>query len=131
MNRAIILAAALVLGAGCYKTTYRMNPSGADGMPSQEYNHRFHFSVIGLVEISSPVDMARACQGGPVASIDERVSVLGGIVNLVLGTYIPILSVRNATVNCGGGQMGPAPMGPAPMPMGPAPMPMGEPPPAQ
>lgn len=39
---------------------------------------------------------------GEATQIQERVSVLGGLVNMVLGNFVPVLSVFNPSVNCGG-----------------------------
>lgn len=98
MKRALVLTA--LLAAGCYKTTYLMQPGGG-GMPSPAYTDHLHWSIINLIELSQPVNLQEACPGAAATSIDERVGVLGGILNAVLGTYVPILSVHNATVFCG------------------------------
>ncbi len=113
MNK-IILASLLATSLfACQKTHYQLKAPGGASTPSAQYNDHFHLSVIGIVELSSPVDLNAACQGN-ADNVFEQVSVLGGIVNAILGTYIPILHVHNATVNCGAGG---APM-PAPAPAG-------------
>lgn len=107
MNR-IALASAIALAslAGCYKTTYELKPPT---MSTPKGEH-FHLGVIGIIELSSPINPAAEC-GGPDASVavNEQVSILGGLVNMVLGTFVPILHVHNATVGCGGGGAPPAP----------------------
>ena len=109
----IVLAASLV---ACQKTTYQLKAPSGGATPSAQYNDHFHLSIIGIIELSSPVDINAAC-GGNADNIFEQVSVLGGVVNLILGAFIPILSVHNATVNCGGGGGGPpAPAGAEPAP---------------
>jgi hypothetical protein len=88
--------------------------------PSAAYDNHFHFNIINLIEISSPVDLNQACGGNVPAAVEEEVGILGAIANIALSYVIPILSVHNATVMCAVGA--PGPMGP---PMGP---PMGQPP---
>jgi hypothetical protein len=95
--------------AGCYRTQFALTPP-TPSVPSAEYDGHFHFSVLGFIEISAPVDLAAACGGGPVAAIHEDIGILGGIANAVFSTVFPILHVHNATVYCavGGAQMGPS-----------------------
>lgn len=129
--KAAILAVALLASGGCFRTKFELQPP-IPSTPSAVYDNHFHFNLINLIELSSPVNLQQACNGAPPASIEEEVGILGAIVNMVLGTYIPILSVHNATVNCPAGApmpMGGMPMGPAPM--GPAPMGPQQPPPPQ
>ncbi|HSD87169.1 MAG TPA: hypothetical protein VLB44_06625 [Kofleriaceae bacterium] len=114
--KAAILAVALLASGGCFRTKFQLQPP-VPATPSATYDNHFHFNLINLIELSSPVNLQQACGGAPPAGIEEEVGVLGAIVNMVLGTYIPILSVHNATVYCtaGGAPMGGMPMGPAPM----------------
>src|SRR5688500_14449824 len=112
MKALAALATVAALG-GCYRTHFELTPP-TPSLASAEYNGHFHFSVINVIEVSAPVDLARACGGGPVASIYEDTGVLGGIANALFSYVIPILHVKNATVYCAMG--GGAPMGP---PMGP------------
>jgi len=119
---ALALGAATLLGS-CYRTHFELMPP-TPSVKSQIYDNHFHFSVINIIEISAPVDLARACGGAPVASIYEDTGILGGIVNAIFSYAIPIFHVKNATVLCayGQGPMGPPPMGQPPMgqpPMGP------------
>lgn len=102
----VVLAASLV---ACQKTNMQLKaPSGA-ATPSTLYDGHFHLSVIGLIEVSSPVDLNAAC-GGNADNIFENVSVLGGIVNILTGGFL--IGVHNATVNCSAG--GGAPAAPPP-----------------
>ena len=103
----IILASAIAAAlGGCYKANIHMG--AAPGVPSTTVNDAYHLSLIGIFELSSPVDLKAACGGSDAAGIHEEVSVVGGIVNLILSTYIPILHVTNPTVMCGGGGAAPA-----------------------
>jgi hypothetical protein len=112
MNKLILAAALATSLVACQKTTYQLRaPSGASS-PSAQYNDHFHLSIIGIIELSSPIDLNAAC-GGNADNVFEQVSVLGGIVNILLGNFIPILHVHNATVNCGAGGA-PAPTAPPP-----------------
>jgi hypothetical protein len=121
MNKLILAATLGAATAGCQKTNIQLHAPGAPATPSTAYNDAFHFSIIGFIELSAPVDVGAACGPGGADSIHEEVSVLGGLVNIILGTYIPVLNVHNATVNCGGGGM-PGP-GPGPGPDAPPPPP--------
>jgi len=93
-----LVVGVLVL-ASCYRTDIQLRAPGGPHVASM-VNDQMHLSVIGIVEVSSAIDMADACNGN-VDSIHEEVSVVGGIVNLVLGTFVPVLNVHNPTVNCG------------------------------
>jgi len=96
--RAAILLAML---AGCYKATFQLAPTAGPTFHSPLHDNDFHISVAGVIELSSPIDLAGACGGGtgPV-SIDERVGVLGALADLALGLYLPV-DVFNPTVDCG------------------------------
>ena len=111
MKALAALATMLALG-GCYRTHFELTPP-TPSVASAEYNGHFHFSVINIIEVSAPVDLARACGGGPVATIYEDTGILGGIANAIFCYVIPILHVKNATVYCaiggGGPMMGPPP----------------------
>lgn len=105
------LATLLVLAAlaGCYRTRFELTPPMPE-IPSAAYDNHFHFSLINIIEISSPVDLQRACSGGPVVAIYEDTGIVGGIVNALFSYVLPILHVKNATVLCGynpGALMGP------------------------
>ncbi len=110
---------ATALASGCYRTRFELQPPVGYASPSPLYTNHFHLSLINIIELSAPVDLAAACGGVPPAAIDEDIGVLGGIVNIFTSYAFPILHVHNATVLCPAGAA-PAPMGPAPM--GPAPM---------
>lgn len=100
----------LLLLAGCYQTDILLRPPAGPVSPSPQVDDAFHMNLIDLIEISPPIDVQWACSGGPVA-IHEELSFVGGIVDAVLGTVIPILSVWNPTVLCGGGGGPMPPMG--------------------
>src|SRR5215831_16760730 len=91
------LACAIALIAGCYKANIHV----ADVATTQRsaVDDQMHMSVLGIVEVSDAVDLKQTCPGGP-AVIHERESALGGLVSLVLGTYVPVLGVINPTVDC-------------------------------
>lgn len=119
MKSALVLAAALAASGGCYKTTYMMQPSNI-GTPSPTAGEHWHWSLLNIIELSSPVNLQEACPNAAPASIEESVTFLGGLINAVLGTYVPILSVHNASVYCGPpGMMPPPGAMPAPAAMPP------------
>lgn len=97
MKKTIIVLALL---AGCYRTRFELQPPVGYATPSPLYNDHFHLSLVNIIELSPPVDLAAACGGAPPAAIDEDVGVLGGIVNIFLSYYLPILHIHNATVLC-------------------------------
>ena len=137
MKVALALATTLALTAGCWRTTYLLAPPGQMTQTSAAYDQHMHWSLINVIELSSPVNLQLACNNAPPVAIEENVGVLGALINIVLDSYLPILHVHNATVLCPAGppmQMGQPPMG-APMgqpPMGPPPgQPPMAPPPAQ
>lgn len=125
---AAALGATLATGA-CYRTTYLLQPPGQMSAPSPAYDEQMHLSLLGIFELSSPINLQLACNNAPPVAIHEDVGVLGAIVNIVLSSYLPILHVHNATVLCPvgppvGQPMG-QPMGQQPMapPASPSPMP--------
>lgn len=106
---AATLATTLVVGAGCQKTNIQLRPPGGSTVPSPAYDGHYHLSLIGIIELSSAVNLASACGPEGPDSIYERIGVLGGLVNAIFSTYLPIFNVRNATVNCGAGGAAPVP----------------------
>ena len=107
MKRIILACAIAAAASGCYKAKIHMNPT-TPVTRSASVDNAFHFSVIGIVELSSPVDLKAACGGGDSAAISERVSVAGGLVNMVFGMFIPIFEVMNPSVECGAAATAPA-----------------------
>jgi hypothetical protein len=107
MKKILLACAVATAISGCYKSTIHL--ADDPGTPGS-VNDAMHFSLIGIFELSSPVDLKAACPGGP-AVIHEKVSVLGGVVNLVLNSFFPVLSVMNPSVDCSSGA---APAAPAP-----------------
>lgn len=107
MKRALAIVVCALALAGCYKTTYQLKPPGGAARPARQY---FHLSLINIIEISPPIDLAAEC-GSPEAAVEiyEGVGVLGAIVNLFLSNFIPILHVHNAAVGCAGGGLPPPP----------------------
>ena len=122
---ALLSVAAL---ASCYRTRFELAPPQPE-LVSNVYNEHFHFSVIGILEISRPVDLQAACNGASPTAVEEQISVLGGIVNAVAFALLGILHVHNATLYCPMGQgmpMQPYPSQPSPQggqPMQPQPYP--------
>jgi hypothetical protein len=96
--RAMILLAVL---AGCYKATFQLAPTTGPTFHSPVHDNDFHVSVVGVIELSSPIDLATSCGGGTApVSIDERIGALGALANFALGLYVPA-DVFNPTVDCG------------------------------
>jgi len=131
----LALAATLALAGGCWRTTYLLQPPGQMTQTSAAYDQHMHWSLLNVIELSSPVNLQLACNNAPPVAIEEDVGILGALVNIVLDTYVPLLHVHNATVLCPVGppmqqpMMGQPPMQPMGQPpMGPPPM---APPPAQ
>jgi len=109
MNR---LALCALLLASCYRTRFELQPPVGYATPSPLYTDHFHVSLINIIEVSAPVDLAAACGGVPPAAIDEDVGILGALVNIVTSYVLPVLHVHNATVLCPVGNV-PPPMGPS------------------
>ena len=137
MKLALGFAATLALTTGCWRTTYQLQPPGQMTQNSAVYDQHMHWSLINVIELSSPVNLQLACNNAPPVAIEENVGVLGALINIVLDSYLPLLHVHNATVlgPVGppmqmGPQMGQPPMGQAPMGPPPGQPPMA-PPPAQ
>jgi len=119
MKRFMLACAVAASLGGCFKSTIHL--ADEPGQPGT-VNDAMHFSLIGIFELSSPVDLKAACGGAP-ATIHEKVSVVGGVVNIVLGTFFPLLSVMNPSVDCGGGAGAPPAAAPAEGGAEPAPAP--------
>jgi hypothetical protein len=94
------LALSALLVASCYRTRFELQPPVGYATPSPLYTDHFHVALIGIIELSAPVDLGSACGGVPPAAIVEDVGVLGALVNIVTSYVIPVLHVHNATVLC-------------------------------
>lgn len=125
-----LAAVTALASAGCYRTRFDLAPPQPE-VPSSTYNDHFHFSLIGVIELSRPVDLQGACMGQPPTAVEEQIGVLGGLVNAVLFAVFGFLHVHNATLYCPMGGVAPnyGPMQPQPypppggQPMPPQPMP--------
>ena len=106
----------ILLLAGCFQTDILLRPPAGPVSPSLT-GGSWHINIIDLFEVTAPTDIAAACGGGAVAIRDE-LSLPGAIVNIFLGTFVPIVSVWNSDVFCGagGGYGPPSPMGAPPGP---------------
>lgn len=93
----LLLVISLAL-ASCYKTNIRLS-SSAPAATSPAVADSMHFSLLGIIELSSPINLDAAC-GSESVVIEERLSFLGGIVNAVLGSVVPLLQVMNSTIHC-------------------------------
>jgi hypothetical protein len=109
-NRAAIasvVALALASG-GCYKAKVHLQPgAGAPG----PVNGSLHIeAILGLLEISAPINLAAACPGGTAVAIDDQLTLIGGLINAVLGAVgiSGIVDVWTAGVECGAGGAPPA-----------------------
>ena len=109
----------IVLLAGCFQADILLRPPAGPVSPSLTAAGNWHVNVIDLFEVTAPTDVAAACGGGAVAIRDE-LSLPGAIVNIFLGTVIPIVSTWNSTVFCGAGG-GYAPQPPMNLPPPPPP----------
>lgn len=109
MKALAALAVTAVLATGCYKARIQLQPAMATGYGPEH----LHVGVIGIIEVSSPIDMAAAC-GGPqnVVEVYDHVGLLAGIVNLIANTIFPVFYIWNGRVGCA--VMGPPPMAPQP-----------------
>jgi hypothetical protein len=114
--RAVILAVALTLLAGCYKTVYHFDAPAA--RPSAAYDGRWRTSLFaGIVEVASPVALDGACPGAQVALIEEEGTVLNvlaaGLINLIVAE-LPLVHFRSVTVHCSPPVGVPTPLAPRP-----------------
>lgn len=98
MKKLILIAAfALFFAGGCFKTTV-LNSQG--GAPSPLADGKWYHGVIGLVDLSGPMDLNQVCSGGQWTRIELRMSFLNAIVSSILyNIYTP----QTVTVYCGGG----------------------------
>lgn len=98
----LTLAALGSLATGCYRTRFDLAPPQPE-QPSAMFSDHFHFSVIGIIEVSRPLDLQASCNGAAPTAAEEQINILGAIVNAVV-RYFGI-SVHNATIYCpyGGG----------------------------
>lgn len=119
----IALVAALgASAAGCYKANFHLSPGAS--VRSTSVDDATHFSVINIIEVSSPVDLRAACGGAAPVRASERVGPVGALVNLVLAWAFPIFAVMNPSVDCPVGAAPPPDPGPGPGPVEPPPGPL-------
>jgi hypothetical protein len=86
MSRLLLVLAASLALTGCFHIRYaNEGPPAAD--PAQKGWH--HGVVFGLVEISEPENVSKACPGGFALARSEE-SFVAGLVNAItLGIYNP------------------------------------------
>lgn len=94
---AFALISALALSS-CYKASIQLQ-APTPTVTSAVTNSAMHMSLLGIVELSEAVDLDKSCASGAV-SIEEELSFTGSIINVLLGTYVPVLQVMNPTVKC-------------------------------
>ena len=115
-----LLVAALASG-GCFKAKIHLQQG--PGVPGP-VNGALHIeAILGLIEVSAPINLATACPGGQAVAIDDQLTFIGGLIDDVLqGIGISALvNVWTATVECGaGGAAPPPPAGGPPAEGGPA-----------
>ena len=107
--RALLLAGAVTAGAGCYTTRVHSGMPGS--MPAPMATERWHHTlVVGVAEISDPIDLEALCPQG-WASIHEEYTFLNG---LAAGVTSQIYTPRVYTVTCSGGAPAASPPAVAP-----------------
>ncbi len=84
--------------SSCYRASIQLQEP-RETVTSSDIDDSMHFSLLGVVELSDAVDLETSCASGAVA-IKEKISFTGGIINALLGTYVPVLQVMNPTVEC-------------------------------
>jgi len=99
MKRLVLALAAATAFTGCYKASIHLK-APQPVTESAAVSNQMHLSLLGVVELSPAVNLDEACAGGTVV-IKEQVGFVGGLVNMILGTYIPVLQVMNPTAMCG------------------------------
>ncbi len=99
MKRIALAIIAATAFTGCYKASIHLK-APQPVTESTSVSNNMHMSLLGIIELSPEVNLESACAGGTVV-IEERVSFVGGLVNAILGTYIPIIQVMNPTAMCG------------------------------
>lgn len=98
MKALTLILLSVVAFSGCYKAKIQLT-SPKVSVVSTSVDDKMHFSLIDFIELSNAIDINGACPNEAVA-IQERVSILGGFVNSVIGLYAPIFSLMNASVMC-------------------------------
>ncbi len=98
MKSAFFLMISAFALTSCYKASIQLQEPRPT-VTSNVTDNAMHYSLIGVVELSEPVDLEKSCATSAV-SIEESLSFVGGIVNAALGTYVPVLQVMNPTVTC-------------------------------
>jgi len=88
-----VMLAALAL-AGCYQATFHLEPKATGGY-SQSVNQTMHIQLLGLFEVSQPVNLVSACRDRHPVAIEEQLAPAGALVNLLVA-----ISVMNPTVRC-------------------------------
>ena len=90
------LVAALVLLAGCWRTTIR-NGSTPIGQTPIEYDGKWHSGLVyGLAELSGPYDLSAVCPRG-WSEIHTETSFVNGLVTAVT---FEIYTPQSVTIRC-------------------------------
>lgn len=112
MKRTIIglALASPVLASGCYTMTVRTPIEAAPA--TVEYDERWHHgALLGIVEISGPYDLSKACPQGGWAEITTETSFLNGLLELLTSG---IYASQTVSVRCAAAAASAAPSAPAP-----------------
>ena len=94
----LIIALVLATTAACHRV--RIIRGNGGGVPSPTYfDTWYHNVILGLVDVSGPVDLNQVCGGGAWSEIFIRRSFINSIVWIVG----PIWTPTTVTIYCGGG----------------------------
>jgi hypothetical protein len=98
-KRLVLAAFIAAIGAtSCYSATIRLSPEA--GARSPVLDDKMSIHLLNVIPLNGEHNLAAVCPNSTAVAIHDHVTVLGGLINMLLGTYVPVLSVWNSSADC-------------------------------
>ncbi|KZZ44173.1 hypothetical protein A3759_30190 [Thalassolituus sp. HI0120] len=99
MMKKVILAAALLLMAGCSTIHFDRNPEPqATPFQTEEWHHN---AILALVEVSDPVNLEDKCEGNKEwTSVKTELTFVNGLVSGLVNIFFPLWYPKTVEVSC-------------------------------
>ena len=107
-KRLVLAAFVAAIGAtSCYSATIRLSPEA--GARSTALDGKMSLHLLNIIPLNGEHNLAAACPNSTPVAIHDHLTAFGGVINILLGTYVPVLSVWNSSADCSVSAPQPAP----------------------
>lgn len=98
MKLLITLSLTFIFLTGCTTIHFdKDTPTNATATETQNWHHNV---VLGLIEISDPVDLEEECKDKEWTSVQTELSFVDGFVSAVVNSFAPIWYPKTVTTSC-------------------------------